>query len=124
MKRARLRKLAYFLVAGGLVLIVWQLGPLSWLKERRTMTAIIAACKGGAGPGGLVIKYPLSGTLFPPGLPPPTLMWRDSTGVADAWLVVVQLQDTEEPFTAWTNDGCCCARSNSAREPIPRPSAP
>ncbi|MDM7927013.1 MAG: tetratricopeptide repeat protein [bacterium] len=41
-------------------------------------------------PGGLTIRYPWNGTLFPPAFPAPTFAWHDSTGRAGKWLVVAE----------------------------------
>jgi tetratricopeptide (TPR) repeat protein len=45
--------------------------------------------------GGLQIKYPLDGTLFPPEIVAPTFLWNDP-GSATRWLVMVRFQTTDE----------------------------
>ncbi|MGB9688124.1 tetratricopeptide repeat protein [Thermogutta sp.] len=43
----------------------------------------------------LTIDYPLDGSIFPPEIVPPTLLWHDETPGADAWLVAFVLNDGE-----------------------------
>jgi tetratricopeptide (TPR) repeat protein len=48
--------------------------------------------------GGLTIRYPFPGTLFPPEIAPPTFQWEDQTG-ADAWVVAVRFAGDQEKMT-------------------------
>jgi tetratricopeptide (TPR) repeat protein len=52
------------------------------------INAILAAYeKIAQSPGSCTIINPYNETIFPPEIPPPTLLWSDSTNLADAWLV-------------------------------------
>jgi Flp pilus assembly protein TadD len=54
--------------------------------------ATVAAVPAGdaAGTGALKIRYPQDGTLFPPEIVAPTLVWEDATQQVDRWWVVVR----------------------------------
>ncbi|MDJ0786465.1 MAG: tetratricopeptide repeat protein [Myxococcota bacterium] len=65
--------------------------------------------------GSLAIAYPASGTLFPPEIVAPTLLWKDETAGVESWRVLVRLAPGEEvvrfsadeprfrpPEAAWT----------------------
>lgn len=41
----------------------------------------------------LTIDYPLDGSIFPPEIVPPTLLWHDDTPGVDCWLVAFVLND-------------------------------
>lgn len=49
--------------------------------------AMVAALSKGALPGNLGVEYPLDGTVFPPQIPAPKLLWRDESKASDAWIV-------------------------------------
>jgi len=58
--------------------------------------------------GGIAIRYPFPQTVFPPEIVAPTFQWDDYGGLADAWLVRIELPDAagplcfESPSTQWT----------------------
>ncbi len=83
----------FFLIAGILIVILWQLIPLF---SKDDTDSIISAWKTSGEPGNLSIEYPRSGTLFPPEIAPPTLTWKDKTEKADTWLVVTDIEGKVE----------------------------
>ena len=42
---------------------------------------------------GLVVRYPLDGTLFPPDIIPPTFLWEDTNPASDTWIVTIRFKD-------------------------------
>jgi len=52
--------------------------------------------------GALDIRYPRTGTIFPPEIPPPTFLWKDASPEAEIWLVAAALPGREEPVCALT----------------------
>ena len=50
---------------------------------------ILAGYREDGGYGGLIIAYPLDGTLFPPEIAPPTFRWEDGNKKSDAWVVSI-----------------------------------
>ena len=46
--------------------------------------------------GSLEIKYPLDGSLFPPEIVAPTVLWSDTSQAADRWHIVVRFPAGEE----------------------------
>jgi tetratricopeptide (TPR) repeat protein/Tol biopolymer transport system component len=94
MKKKNFVKIASFFLAAGIVaVILWQLIPFL-LKD--DTGSIIAEWKRSGEPGNLVIEYPRDGTLFPPEIAPPTFTWKDKTQKADAWLVVTDIDGKVE----------------------------
>ncbi len=59
------------------------------------IAAQLQACAHRADCKRLTIDYPLDGSIFPPEIVPPTLLWHDETPGADAWLVAFVLNDGE-----------------------------
>ena len=53
---------------------------------------ILAAYQEDVPYGGLTIRYPLDGTLFPPEIVAPTFRWEDDNGDSDTWLVTIKFQ--------------------------------
>ena len=47
----------------------------------------------GAGFAPLVVDYPQEGSVFPPEMTAPTMLWRDSAGNARAWRIAVAFSD-------------------------------
>lgn len=66
------------------------------------MAEIISAWKKAGTPGHLAITYPLSGTLFPSEIAPPTFLWKDFAPKTDTWVVIVELEGKDEPFSVLT----------------------
>ena len=63
---------------------------------------IIAALEKGEPQKAISITYPLKGTLFPPGIIPPEIIWKDGSN-SDAWLVQVGLKGMNEPLGVITD---------------------
>jgi Flp pilus assembly protein TadD len=53
--------------------------------------AVQAALGGGLAP--LIVDYPAEGSIFPPEMTAPTMLWRDSAGKARAWRIDVAFSD-------------------------------
>jgi len=96
-----------------LVLGVAVAGPLVvWLTVFREpslrVDVILAAYDDGKPCGGLTIRYPFDGAVFPPEIVPPTFRWEDTNGDSDAWLVTIQIEDGQDRMnfpsraTEWT----------------------
>jgi tetratricopeptide (TPR) repeat protein len=75
---------------------------LTGCDREPTTDAIIAA---GSDPteARLQITYPSDGTLFPPEIVAPTFVWKDETGNADHWYVVVRDDTGSEVLRASTD---------------------
>jgi tetratricopeptide (TPR) repeat protein len=84
----------------------------AWLIARQASTLpkekILAAFREGAEYGPLTIRYPLSGTVFPPEIVPPAFRWEDSSTESDAWVLAVDFLDNQDGVsvacsnTEWT----------------------
>lgn len=46
-------------------------------------------------PGGLEIVYPFEGSMFPPEIAPPTIIWKDKSGKAKWWCISIQSGNEE-----------------------------
>ncbi|MCW5892032.1 MAG: tetratricopeptide repeat protein [bacterium] len=87
------RALRVALAPLGLGLVLLLVVPLLTGCEREPGTdAAVAAVPAGdaTGTGKLQIGYPQDGTLFPPEIVAPTLVWQDATEHVDRWWVVVR----------------------------------
>jgi len=100
MNRKQLKRpLALILVLAALALV---LHPLLLLKTDDEVVRGLVPLLAEGPEGRLAITYPLSGTVFPPEIHPPTFIWEDSTGRADTWMVAVELVGREEPVCVLT----------------------
>jgi len=61
---------------------------------------ILAAYARGTKPGGLIVRNPLDGTLFPPEIIAPTFRWEDPRGESNLWLVAIDFADGSEQMCA------------------------
>lgn len=76
-------------------------------------------------PGKLTIQWPKNGTVFPPEMAPPSLIWSDSAQ-AQKWLVVVSHADKQVMFSTltpekiWKPDSSLWAtiKTTALREPV------
>jgi len=66
---------------------------IAFRKPRPRIDDILALYKDQTEYGGLTIHYPLSDTLFPPEIFPPTFRWKDAYSGANTWLVTIKFQD-------------------------------
>jgi len=64
-------------------------GGLESTADEEQQRLIRRLVGGGGDPAALTIDYPLDGTLFPPEIGAPTVLWHDETSGADRWLVEV-----------------------------------
>jgi len=72
--------------------------------DRDLIDAATRASAGGDLPGGLDLTYPVSGTVFPPEFPAPTVLWKDSTGGVDTWVITIALEGRKERIRALTRE--------------------
>ena len=49
--------------------------------------------------GDIVFENPLDGSVFPPGFPAPTVIWKDNNGQSKKWLVNISINQSENIFT-------------------------
>ncbi len=65
-----------------------------------SVDAVLAGYDPANPPGGVNVRYPFDGAVFPPEIAPPTFRWEDSRGESDAWVVRVQFADSDEAVVA------------------------
>jgi Flp pilus assembly protein TadD len=87
MRRSRARR---SVAAGAVVLAALAVGLFTGGFDGRPGTQGIVATAAAASAGRLRITYPADGTLFPPESVAPTFVWKDATGGAERWTVVVR----------------------------------
>jgi len=49
-------------------------------------------------PASVVVNYPVSGSVFPPEITPPTFLWHDAAVSADRWRIEVSFADHSAPL--------------------------
>jgi len=104
-----MRKRQVYLLAGlGIAVVaIFVTLPLAVRKPAVRAEDVLAAYRDKAQYGGLTVRYPLDGTLFPAEIVPPTFQWEDETGKSDssgqrplpesdAWVISVKFQDSED----------------------------
>jgi Leucine-rich repeat (LRR) protein len=98
-------------------------------SEARLVDALSKLAVAAAQPEPLVVDYPPEGAVFPPGMVPPTFLWRDGSPAADAWLVDLALDGGERHVRVFTRgespprgelDPTCVARTNQVHRPTPQ----
>jgi len=68
----------------------------------------------------LTIDYPLNEAVFPPGFPPPTFLWHDSTTVANTWLIDASLGDGGGHIYVLTEGAAGAPAPETAPEDLPK----
>jgi tetratricopeptide (TPR) repeat protein len=104
-----MRKRQVYLLAGlGIAVVaIFVTLPLAVRKPAVRAEDVLAAYRDKAQYGGLTVRYPLDGTLFPAEIVPPTFQWEDETGKSgssgqrplpesDAWVISVKFQDSKD----------------------------
>ena len=81
--------------------------------DAETIRKIQASAGGDPAAQGVVVDYPLSGTVFPPNFPAPTIIFHDPTA-ADSWLVEAKFDDGDKPLAMLTK----------ANLPLAKPTTP
>lgn len=84
--------LSLAIVVACLCAVWWSVRPCPTEPTDKT----IVAWREKAEPGGVAIRYPLDGAVFPPEIAPPTFRWEDNGSEADAWLVAFDFLEGEE----------------------------
>ncbi len=78
----------------------------------------------------LTIDYPEDGSIFPPGITPPTMIWRDAS--ADSWHITISFADHAQEIRALSTgermkiapiDPDCIAKTNKLPELTPQQAA-
>ncbi len=103
-------------------------GPTASPELAELIRAVVRSGREAEAPASLTIDYPLDGTIFPPGMVPPTFLWHEPNGRADTWLIEVALGGGAEqvwvlspgsPPPAGRIDPACIAENNEIYEPTP-----
>jgi len=69
-------------------------GVILWVhKSQVNPRDVLASLAKATPPHGVVIEYPLDGTLFPPEIVAPTFRWKDEDFHSDLWLVTIEFAD-------------------------------
>jgi len=96
MQRNSVLKIYYLLLSVvyciGLICV---LQSCSQISEKNKIDVLISNLEKEGTPGELVITYPLDGTIFPPEIVPPAIIWDETNQTANKWLVVVNLNSNE-----------------------------
>ena len=96
--------------------------------QQRLILALAEAGRGADSPEGIVVDYPLDGSIFPPDMITPTFLWHDDTPGVDRWLIDVALADGEghiyvlaegAPPPTGETDPRCFGPTNEPYEPTP-----
>jgi len=103
------RRVRYVVLAGvalgGFVLAAWL---IAFHEPALPKESILARFEEGGEYCPLTIRYPLSGTMFPPEIVPPAFRWEDSSTESDAWILAVDFPDNRDGLsiacstTEWT----------------------
>ncbi|MDZ7261139.1 MAG: hypothetical protein ONB05_03355, partial [candidate division KSB1 bacterium] len=89
----------YHLIIFSSILLLW------WLSCQKSndQEIILSTWKKSKGiPGNLVIIYPQKGTLFPPEIAAPTIIWRDQSSNVKNWFISVTVNGENELLSAFT----------------------
>jgi len=77
----------------GACLLAWRIAlQAPTLSKERVLNAF----QEGAEYGPLTIRYPLSGTVFPPEMIPPVFRWEDGNTESDAWVLAIDFADDQD----------------------------
>ena len=49
-------------------------------------------------PARIKIDYPVTGSVFPPEITPPTFLWHDPNDAAKRWVIQIAFADHAEPL--------------------------
>jgi tetratricopeptide (TPR) repeat protein len=96
-----IRLIAFIIAAGACIGMLW--GVLEHFNNQPEEPV-----EGSSSAEGLVIEYPLEGSVFPPEIPAPTFRWTDSNFVVEQWRIKIMLADDGPPLefvsdeTTWT----------------------
>jgi len=96
--------------------------------EHGTIDLLVQGGNDGSQPAGLVVDYPIEGSVIPPEIAPPTFLWHDDADGADAWLLDAAFADGSarlsvlvpgEPAPKGEIDPQCISKTNKIYEPTP-----
>jgi tetratricopeptide (TPR) repeat protein len=89
------RKRVIYLVVGVVAAAVVAAAVLLVIFPRREIRVedILAIYEDAEEYGGLTIRYPLNGTLFPPEIVPPTFRWEDAEPNRNTWFVTIKFRN-------------------------------
>jgi hypothetical protein len=83
----------FILPAVALAVVVTAVAFVTWFRRQPDAEALLAVYKGPGDRLGLLIEYPLEGTLFPLDIAAPTFRWIDRTARSNKYLVVLEFAD-------------------------------
>ena len=63
----------------------------SFLPARGNGAGFVGAIE--SSPSLIIVDYPISGSIFPPEITPPTFIWRDGAAGANRWHIDVEFRD-------------------------------
>ena len=122
--RAKGRMLTVFAMpALVLLFLCFPLFQIHAVKVAATAGSAVATLNPGQALSPISIDYPEDGSIFPPGITPPTFLWRDAAGTP--WSIDVSFPGKWLPraFTCWRRGrGCASAQSTANALRIPRTS--
>jgi len=83
----------FILPAAVLVVTVTAAAFVTWLRRQPDTEALLTSYNGSTDREGLLIEYPLDGTLFPPEIAAPTFRWVDRTAKSNTYVVAFEFAD-------------------------------
>ncbi|NQT68716.1 MAG: PD40 domain-containing protein [Desulfobacteraceae bacterium] len=76
-------------------------GPLGMPEETRHLVQkLITNSKKAGNKTGLTITYPFDGTVFPPEIAAPVIVWQDAGSASKHWLIIVEFRSRLSPIYA------------------------
>ncbi|MBC8431222.1 MAG: hypothetical protein H8D96_04825 [Desulfobacterales bacterium] len=76
-------------------------GPLGMPEETRNLVQkLITNSKKAGNKTGLTITYPFDGTVFPPEIAAPVIVWQDAGSASKHWLIIVEFRSRLSPIYA------------------------
>jgi tetratricopeptide (TPR) repeat protein len=81
----------------------WRLGAASAFADESHAAGSLAGRTARLAPAenaSITVDYPEDGSIFPPDIIPPTLIWRDADASAKTWRIVITFADGSKPIQA------------------------
>lgn len=87
------------IAVGAVVATIVVIALVTVHKSALRVEDVLAVYRDEAQYRGLMISYPLDGTLFPPEIVPPTFHWKDDVSKSQTWLITLKFQDDKAPLS-------------------------